>query len=922
MMKRALVLVVALLALLIGTVGYAQSYTGSNLGAIPDGIASAPESYGAPRDVYFDVGPVRTVTALTVSFTGTHTWVGDLRVTLIAPNGVSHLLFARTGVTTAGGYGLGSDLNGTYTFTDNAAAQNWWTGAATNPVPAGSYRTVVSGGAGVSNPAAVTALNPDFVATPANGRWILRFEDGASSDTGNIIAATLNLMLTGSTINVTNANDSGSGSLRGAMLAASSGDVIRFATPFFSTQRTINLLTPLPDITVPMAIQGPGADLLTVRRDDSAGDMRIFFIGSSVSRVSLGGMTISNGRVGGLSGGGIASLSPLTLSGMNVSGNRAAYGAGVAFFSSGDVINSTFSGNEGEAEGSGIYHRVDFGDPELRIVNSTVSGNRSTSFGAGISAVVTSGTSMLAVVDSTIADNQSPVVGAGSGIRAVSYATGSAQVSLRNSIVARNGPKNFSAEVGGSGSATITSLGFNLSDNYDGVVASLATDLIGDPRLGPLAPQGGAVPTRLLLGGSPALEAGNSSGLASDQRGQSRPYDNPGISNTNGGNGADIGAVEMQSILVTNTNDAGAGSLRDAVAYANNNGPELFDIIFDGSTFASPQTINVLGPQMLISNTLTISGPGADRLSISRSPSSPPDRLFIISQFLPVVAFSGLKVQGGIEDNLGGGILSSSQLTLANVHVQGNVASTGAGVNLRDAGGTFIDSTFSDNHSVYLDNSRGGAGSNDGGAIALRDSGTSLLRLINCTISGNSSEVAAGGISNVATSLGPTSTMEIINSTIALNSGTVSGGMLAQAKEGGTAATILVRNSIAANNGGINFQVDANSGSATITSRGFNLTDTANAAFLNQPTDQNSANAGLAPLANNGGRTPTHTLLAGSDALDGGDNTGSGMLSDQRGSNYLRAVNLPLTNIGDGSDIGAYEAQFDPADLIFANGFD
>jgi hypothetical protein len=59
----------------------------------------------------------------------------------------------------------------------------------------------------------------------------------------------------------------------------------------------------------------------------------------------------------------------------------------------------------------------------------------------------------------------------------------------------------------------------------------------------------------------------------------------------------------------------------------------------------------------------------------------------------------------------------------------------------------------------------------------------------------------------------------------------------------------------------------------------------------------------LGPLANNGGPTQTHALLAGSPAIDKGDNTGA-PATDQRG------VARPRDGDGNGSllvDIGAFE---------------
>lgn len=69
------------------------------------------------------------------------------------------------------------------------------------------------------------------------------------------------------------------------------------------------------------------------------------------------------------------------------------------------------------------------------------------------------------------------------------------------------------------------------------------------PILGPLANNGGPTLTHALLSGSPAFDKGKRDAiptlaLATDQRGQPRPFDFPSITNAPGGDGSDIGAFE------------------------------------------------------------------------------------------------------------------------------------------------------------------------------------------------------------------------------------------------------------------------------------------------------------------------------------------------------------------------------------------
>jgi hypothetical protein len=70
-------------------------------------------------------------------------------------------------------------------------------------------------------------------------------------------------------------------------------------------------------------------------------------------------------------------------------------------------------------------------------------------------------------------------------------------------------------------------------------------------------------------------------------------------------------------------------------------------------------------------------------------------------------------------------------------------------------------------------------------------------------------------------------------------------------------------------------------------------------------TAQDPLDARLGPLANNGGPTQTHALLAGSPAIDTGDDAGAPAF-DQRGAGF------PRRKDGNGDrrpavDVGAFE---------------
>jgi len=130
-----------------------------------------------------------------------------------------------------------------------------------------------------------------------------------------------------------------------------------------------------------------------------------------------------------------------------------------------------------------------------------------------------------------------------------------ANVTIENTLVAQNlsgcsfPTPQFTADVGGG----FVSLGYNLIGISNYSTGWIRTDLTGtelqplDPMLGPLTNNGGAMSTMALQPGSPAVDQGISTGIDSDQRGRTRPYDNPAITNAPGGDGCDIGAFELQS---------------------------------------------------------------------------------------------------------------------------------------------------------------------------------------------------------------------------------------------------------------------------------------------------------------------------------------------------------------------------------------
>jgi len=183
----------------------AATFAGTGTGPIPDGPSSGCGNYtgATPLNVTFNVtGLSGAVSNVAVQFNASHTWVGDLRVILIAPGGSpSQTLFSQTGATSPTGCGNSADLSSlnTYRFADSGTSPNWWTtvfntGGGSNIVPAGTYQATQPGPQSVSSFSPTTSINSAFSSvTNPNGTWTLRFLDGALSDTGSVTGATLDI---------------------------------------------------------------------------------------------------------------------------------------------------------------------------------------------------------------------------------------------------------------------------------------------------------------------------------------------------------------------------------------------------------------------------------------------------------------------------------------------------------------------------------------------------------------------------------------------------------------------------------------------------------------------------------------------------------------------------------------------------------
>jgi len=209
----------------------------------------------------------------------------------------------------------------------------------------------------------------------------------------------------------------------------------------------------------------------------------------------------------------------LTLNNLTVANGNAAtpgspgIGGGILNVGTLTVSNSTFSGNIAGL-GGGIYNQP---SGTLTVSNSTISGN-SANFVGGI---YNQGT--LTVNNSTISSNTAFIEIGGIYGAPVSTTT------LKNTIVAKNFPSGEDC------SGIITDGGYNLDSGTScGFTTQNNSRSSANPRLGPLADNGGPTDTHALRKRSKAINAGGAPFPPTDQRGVQRPQ----------GKRSDIGAFE------------------------------------------------------------------------------------------------------------------------------------------------------------------------------------------------------------------------------------------------------------------------------------------------------------------------------------------------------------------------------------------
>jgi subtilisin-like proprotein convertase family protein len=159
----------------------AQTFTATGLPqSIPDGVSTnCWATPGTPLTSTIQVsgvpGNVSSSGQITINFNLSHTWSGDLMVSITPPSGTAINLINRLGSDICG-YNSGFVAANQLSFNSLNSASV----PPTNPIPAGNYLPTAGLNGGV--PGDLSAL----LGSPINGNWVLTIKDGTLDDVGQL----------------------------------------------------------------------------------------------------------------------------------------------------------------------------------------------------------------------------------------------------------------------------------------------------------------------------------------------------------------------------------------------------------------------------------------------------------------------------------------------------------------------------------------------------------------------------------------------------------------------------------------------------------------------------------------------------------------------------------------------------------------
>lgn len=395
------------------------------------------------------------------------------------------------------------------------------------------------------------------------------------------------------TITVSSTANSGPGTLRAALADATNGDIID-AT---GISGTITLTTGELVISNSVSVRGPNTAVLSINGNFPLTTNAVFRVTQSATAF-ISNLVVTNGGGSGM----VNDVSTLTVSNCTVSGNSFPLFAGGGVFNDRGtltMVGCLLSGNNAP-QGGGVYSTGYF----AKFVNCTFSTNTT---GGGGGAIHNRGgfvaTSQVILCSCTLSDN---VAGVPPGASVLNYSSFSTAImEVGNTIFKANAANLF---------GTIISRGYNIcSDTGAGALTATGDQINTDALLGPLQDNGGPTRTHALRAGSPALDKGKRDAVASltsdvDQRGSSRPVDDPNTPNAAGGDGSDIGAYEASELRVVAVDKIGNNlSIRFLSVLGTNYVVERVSNLTSGGWTTLPGTIPGNGSvvEMIVTNALT-----------------------------------------------------------------------------------------------------------------------------------------------------------------------------------------------------------------------------------------------------------------------------------------------------------------------------
>ena len=295
------------------------------------------------------------------------------------------------------------------------------------------------------------------------------------------------------------------------------------------------------------------------------------------------------------------------------------------------------------------------------------------------------------------------------------------------------------------------------------------------------------------------------------------------------------------SLLVTSLADTGPGTLRTAITEADaRSAAQTYNIKFKVSG-----TLTLESALPALSNTMTLSGPGEQRLTVHRDRNASTDFAIFTVDSGAAVRITGMTLSGGIEarSGSGGGISNNGTLTVTNTSISGNSAYDGGGVS-NNGSLTLSHSRISRNQANQF-----GGGVYNNGTLTVSDSNTSS----------NLALISAGGIYN-------TGKLTVSHATISSNGAVYDGGGIYSDNSG----IVAVTHTIISGNEGNSYLINP-----TAYPSGGGVYNTGIFTVSGTTITRNSSYLG-GGIYNNGTLTESHNTISRNKA--GGETLGGGII--------------------------------------------